>query len=266
MTLLLLLKLLLVPALIGAITLAGQRWRPAVAGWLSGFPVVSAPVLLFLALERGVDFTTQAAAGTLSAVAAILVFGLSYAWIALRRSWPPTLAGALLCYALAVLLLNCLAPLTVAAVVSGLALLLAPRLFPHPPALPANAAPRGSHVLLRIAAGAALVMLVTGFAATLGPRLRGMLAMFPVMASVLAAFSHCQSGAGFAIQLLRGTVFGYYAFAVFCLVLGLALPRLGIGWGFGLALGDAGLIQAGSRLFLGTVHGLPQVEKQAEKP
>lgn len=251
MTLVLLLKLLLVPALIGAITLAGQRWGPAVAGWLSGFPVVSAPVLLFLALERGVDFTTQAATGTLSAVAAILVFGLSYAWIALRRPWLPTLAGALLCYALAVLLLNSLAPpLAVAAALSGLALLAAPRLFPHPPALPANTVPRGSHVLLRMAAGAALVMLVTGFAAALGPRLSGMLAMFPVMASVLAAFSHRQSGAGFAILLLRGTVFGYYAFAVFCLALALALPPLGIGWGFGLALGCAGVIQAGSRLFV----------------
>lgn len=255
MSVLLLLKLLLVPALIGAITLAGQRWGPGIAGWLSGFPVVSAPVLLFLALEHGADFTAQAATGTLSAVAVILVFGLSYAWTALRLSWLPALITALLCYGLTVLLIDRLAPsLIAAAVLSGLALLAAPPLFPRPPALPASAAPRGTQLWLRMAAGALLVLLVTGFAARLGPRLSGMLAMFPVMASVLAAFSHRQSGAGFAILLLRGTVYGYYAFAVFCLVLALTLPRLGVAGGFGLALGCAGLIQGGSRLFLAAAH------------
>jgi hypothetical protein len=258
----LLLKLLLVPALIGAVTQAGQRWGPAVAGWLSGFPVVSAPVLLFLALEHGTDFTVQAATGTLSAVAVILVFGLSYAWTALRLPWLPALVTALLCYGLVVLLVDWLAPsLAAAAVLSSLALLAAPQLFPRPPALPANAAPRGTQLWLRMAAGALLVLLVTGFAARLGPRLSGMLAMFPVMASVLAAFSHRQSGAGFAILLLRGTVYGYYAFALFCLVLALALPRLGLAWGFGLALGGAGLVQAGSRLLLAAAHGRPQAAR-----
>ncbi len=60
MSALLLLKLLLVPALIWAITLAAHRWGPAVGGWLSGFPVVSGPILLFLVLERGPDFAWPA--------------------------------------------------------------------------------------------------------------------------------------------------------------------------------------------------------------
>ncbi len=81
-------KLLLVPALIGAITLAAHRWGPDVGGWLSGFPVVSGPVLLLLALERGAEFAARAAVGTLSAVIAILCFGLSYAWAATRFNWP----------------------------------------------------------------------------------------------------------------------------------------------------------------------------------
>ena len=45
------------------------------------------------------------------------------------------------------------------------------------------------------------------------------------MSTVLVAFSHRQSGADFAVRLLRGMVYNYYAFATFCLVLALALPN-----------------------------------------
>ena len=245
------LKLLLVPALIGLITLAAHRWGPAVAGWLSGFPVVSGPVLLFLAIERGPQFATQAAVGTLSAVSAILVFGIGYAWAATRWSWLACLLAALSVYGLAVLGLNALAPsILVAALLTTLAMLLAPLAFPRQRALSATVRPQGFDVLLRMAVGAMLVLLVTHFAADLGPRLSGLLAMFPVLASVLAVFSQRQSGSAFTIRLLRGMVFGYYAFAVFCLVLALTLPVLGFAWSFCLALGAALLIQAGSRVLL----------------
>ncbi len=252
------LKLLLVPALIGLITLAAHRWGPAVAGWLSGFPVVSGPVLLFLAVERGPEFTAQAAIGTLSAVVAILLFGLSYAWAATRWSWFPCLLAALAVYFIGVLALNALAPsLVAAALLTSLGMLLAPYAFPHLDAMPGSASPQGFNVLLRMMVGAALVLVVTRFASDLGPRLSGLLAMFPVMASVLAVFSQRQSGAAFTVRLLRGMVFGYHAFAVFCLVLALALPRTGIAASFCIALACAVLIQAGSRLFLNPAKRAP---------
>ena len=68
----LLLKLFLVPLLIALVTLAGRRWGPGVAGWLSAFPVVAGPILFFIAVEQGADFAANAAVGTLSAVLAML--------------------------------------------------------------------------------------------------------------------------------------------------------------------------------------------------
>jgi hypothetical protein len=47
------LKLSLVPLLIYLVTLAGRRWGPAVAGWLSAFPIVARPILFALTLEQG---------------------------------------------------------------------------------------------------------------------------------------------------------------------------------------------------------------------
>ena len=74
------LKLFLVPSLIYAVTLAGRRWGPAVAGWLSAFPIVAGPILLAISLEQGAAFAAAAAEGTLMAVLAIIVFSLTYAW------------------------------------------------------------------------------------------------------------------------------------------------------------------------------------------
>jgi hypothetical protein len=246
---LLLLKLLLVPALIAGITLAGRRWGPAVAGWLSAFPVVSAPVLFFIALEQGAGFAAMAAGATLSAVLAILVFGIVYCRAALRLGWIGCLACSLPAYAATVLLLDRWAPpLLLSAVVVPTALLLAPRLYPLPPVMVAPLRKARGDLAWRMLAGAVLVLTVTGFAAPLGARLSGLLAMFPVMATVLAVFSQRQAGAGFAIRLLRGMVYGYWAFAGFCLVLSLALPAFGIGTAFALALAVAVGLQALARL------------------
>lgn len=245
------LKLSLVPALIGGITIAGRRWGPAVAGWLSAFPVVAGPVLFFIAMDQGTEFAARAAAGTLSAVLAILVFNMSYAWAAARRnSWPACLAIAFAAYALAVFGLASWAPsLQQGALAVLAALLAAPRLFPPAQVLPVPRA-RPSDMHWRMAAAAALVLAVTHFSSQLGPRLAGMLAMFPVLASVLVAFSHRHSGAEFAISLLRGTVIGYYAFAVFCIAVALALPSLGIVPSFSYALIAAVAVQGLSRVYL----------------
>ncbi|HBF50271.1 MAG TPA: hypothetical protein DDX04_07705, partial [Massilia sp.] len=60
MTAVLALKLVLVPLLIYLVTLAGRRWGPSVAGWLSAFPIVAGPILLTLALEQGAPFAASA--------------------------------------------------------------------------------------------------------------------------------------------------------------------------------------------------------------
>ncbi len=251
MSFVLALKLALVPALIGAVTLAGRRWGPSVAGWLSAFPIVAGPILYFIAVEQGSMFVARAAVGTLSAVLAILAFGISYSWAATRYSWHTSLVAGFGAYLVAVAFLTFVSPtlwITAALVFGGL--LVAPRLFPTLHTTASIAPSGGNDIYVRMIAGAALVFLVTHFSSKLGPQLSGVFAMFPVMASVVVAFSHRYSGAEFAVNLLRGMVLGFYSFATFCLVLAVALPAMGIGAGFVLSLSCAALVQAGSRLYL----------------
>ena len=238
------LKVTLVPLLIGAITLASRRWGPAVAGWLSGLPVVAGPIMYFIALEQGAAFASQALVGMLLGVFAMLGFLLAYAWAATRWSWRVSVLCALSAYFFGVALLSTLELSTGAVSAMVLAVLLpAPRWFPCAvPRAVEGAAARGE-IYVRMVAGAVLVLAVTYFAASFGARLSGLLAMFPVISTVLSVFSHRQCGHEFTICLLRGVVFGWYAFLAFCVVLGWALPQQGIGTAFLVASAGAALTQ-----------------------
>jgi hypothetical protein len=133
-------------------------------------------------------------------------------------------------------------------------LMLVGRLFPKPPIVTAasfpNAAAPPNDLVWRMVAGATLVLLLTHFSSRLGPRLSGLFAMFPIMLSVLVVFSHRHAGPGFAINLLRGAVLGYYGFATFCIVLSLTLTTIGIGSAFALSLSCAVLVHLISRIYV----------------
>ena len=246
---LLALKLLLVPALLAVISVAGRRWGPGVAGWLAGFPSLTGPILFFLALERGAEFTTQTAVLALACVFSALSFGITYAWACRRLGWPGSLACAFTAWALAALLLAKL-PLTTGGslALSLLALLAAPRLFPRAPAQSGSGALPASELLARMAAGAAMVLGVTAAAEALGSVWTGLFAAFPVMSSVLAAFSHRANGPGFVVLLLRSMIGGFFSYIAFCLSVAALLQSQGLAVTFVLAVAAAVTVQGIAKL------------------
>jgi hypothetical protein len=244
----LLLKLFLVPCLIYSVTQAGRKWGPGVAGWLSAFPIVSGPILLAITLEQGAAFAATAAEGTLLAVVAILVFSIAYAWASRRYGVAGSMLCALAAYALAVAGLQAAhLPLGVCFGIVLCALLAVPRLFPKVEAAPPPTASRANDLPWRMAAGAALVLTVTLMASHIGPRLSGFFAMFPVMSTVLVGFSHVRSGRVFAVTLLRGMVYGYYAFATFCVTLSVFLREQAVAIAFAFAFCCALAVQLAAK-------------------
>jgi len=235
----LLLKLVLIPGFLLLISLAGKRWGPSVAGWLSGLPVVVGPILFFLAVEQGPSFATQSAIAALSAMSAMITFCVVYAQAAQRCNWPAALLIALLSWGLVAAVLSVMpASLLLSMIAAVTALLAAPYLFPTVQPLLAGPAPKSDKLLLRMLAGALLTLAVTWFASALGERWSGLLAVFPVLGSVMAVFSQQTRGPAFTAALLRATATGMYAFAAFCLTLALTLPRWG-DWAFVLGVAVA---------------------------
>jgi hypothetical protein len=80
----------------------------------------------------------------------------------------------------------------------------------------------------------------------LGARLAGLLAPFPLYATILAAFAHQLQDPVAANGVFRGLLLGLFAFAGFFLVLAGLIERAGIGPAFGAATLAALAIQGGS--------------------
>ncbi|MNF44167.1 hypothetical protein D3C84_252730 [compost metagenome] len=224
----LLLKLLVIPGFLLLISLAGKRWGPSIAGWLSGLPVVVGPILFFLAVEQGPAFAAQSATAALSAMFAMITFCVVYAQAAQRFNWPAALLIGLLSWTSVALVLSLIpTSLVFSSIAAATALLAAPYLFPAVQPLVSGPVPKSDKLLLRMLAGAALTLVVTLLASTVGERWSGLLAVFPVLGSVMAVFSQQTRGPAFTAALLRATATGMYSFAAFCLTLALALPHWG---------------------------------------
>ncbi len=234
------LKLTLTPLLIGAVSLAGRRWGPAISGWLVGLPLTSGPVVLFLALEQGTEFAAQTARGTLLGLTSLAAFCLVYSLLAARSGWlTSTLAGWSGYFAVALILNGLQTSLLIAFSTAVLTLALCLAIFPRASSAAHVAQAPAWEIPLRMVAATGLVLGLTAAARTLGPQLSGLLTPFPVYATILAAFTHSFDGGVAASRLLHGVVAGTFSFALFFLVVGGTIEHWGVGAAFACATAAA---------------------------
>jgi uncharacterized membrane protein (GlpM family) len=239
-------KILLAPTFVMGASLAARRYGARIGGLVGGLPVVAGPILLVFALSHGRAFAADAAAGTLLGIVSLLAFIVVYARLATRARWA---ASLILGWGAFFAMTGALSTLTVGidpalAVVLGavaLTLLVLPRVQGERLSavrLPAWDLPmRGLSAL-------ALVLALTALAGQLGAKLSGLLAPFPVIASVLAVFTHAQHGQQDLLRIMRGFVVGLVAYALFCFALAVSLESLGIAESFLLAASCALATQA----------------------
>jgi hypothetical protein len=275
-----LVELVLAPMLAAAATVAARRWGPRTGGVVSAFPAIVGPVLLITALDHGSAFTARAANGTLLGLVALSGFALAYGRTAVHGRWPLSLAAGWACAAFTALGAGLAAggagsPVGLLAALISLAI--AHRALPPASAADAPAGGFGpaessngidgvdstsdevdspsdgvdstsaaadSTIPLRMALTAMLVASLSAAAGALGALVGGMLAALPVLASVLAVFTHRAHGGPAVIALLRGTLAGMAGFVAFCEVVAVLIVRYGIAPAFGVATVAAVVVQA----------------------
>jgi len=231
-------KVLLAPSFVVGASLTARRFGARVGGLVAGLPVVAGPIVLAYALAHGRDFAANAAGGTLLGLVSLIAFVVVYARLAPRFPWAASmLAGWLVFIALTAVFsalhipVQVALPLALATLTAGLLFLL-----PRAPSLPHSPPPHPSWDLpLRAGCAAALVLSLTAVAGWLGPQLSGLLAPFPIVATVLAVFTHVQRGTGEMVRLMRGMVGGFAAFALFFFTLAVTLRHIPTGAAFALA-------------------------------
>lgn len=231
------LKLGLAPALIGLATLAARRWGPAAAGWAASLPVVGGPVLLVVALQHGRAFAAHAATSATIGLLSLALFGAGYARLASAgRPWWLALPGGWAVYAaVTALLVPVHLPLAAAfgLVVTGC--LLVHRLLGSDRAVVAPGRRLPLDLPLRMVAGAVMVVALSAASDALGSRLTGLLTPFPVIASVLAAFTHATDGAGAVRRYADALVRGLPSFAAFTTTVAVSVRDLGTAASFAIA-------------------------------
>ncbi|HEY5194510.1 MAG TPA: hypothetical protein VIJ39_11655 [Solirubrobacteraceae bacterium] len=239
-------KIVLAPSFVVGASLIVRRYGARIGGLVGGLPVVAGPILLVFALSHGSAFAAEAAKGTLLGIVSLLAFIVMYAHVASRVHWGASLIlgwGAFFAMtgALSTITLGADPALAVVIVVIALTLLVLPRAEGERPstvALPAWDLP------LRGLSALALVLALTAVAGQLGAKLSGLLAPFPVIASVLAVFTHAQHGEQDLRRIMRGFVVGLVAYALFFYALAVTLDSLSIAASFLLATTCALTIQA----------------------
>lgn len=258
---LLAIKLILTPLVVLVASLAARRWGDAVAGWLVGLPLTSAPVSVFLAIEQGPSFAAQAADGSIAGVVSQAAFCLGYAALARQGVMVALAAGTLAYAASATALVATGLPsvLLFAAAIAALTLVL--WLLPRQRLTISANLVAWWDLPFRMAVTTALVVGLTSAAATLGPGASGVTASFPIIAASIAVFAHSSQGSVAGVAVLRGMASALYAFAAFFVIAGAALPRTSLLTAFALAT-TGGLIAQGATLAL--LRRPPKMEDAAE--
>jgi hypothetical protein len=239
------LRLFLAPAFVVAISLVARRYGARAGGVVGGLPVIAGPILLVLALDKGNRFAADAAVGTTFGIVALISFVLAYVALSRRRRWPVAILGSWCTFFVVLGTLKTIdagAWLAIASACAACSIGLI--VLPKPDPGRRQAAHPRHDLVFRAAAAAVPVLLVTGLASTMGARTAGLLASFPIITPVVAAFTQARHGPDEAARLLYGFTLGFFSYAIFCFVIAIALRPLGIASAFPIAAAVALAVQA----------------------
>ncbi len=234
-------KMAVTAGFVVAATVAAERSGPLVGGLVATLPLGAGPVYVFLALDHGAHFIGQSAIGSLAINAVNVIFALTYALLAQRRSLPVSLALALLVWFVLAVAVNEInwTPLTAGLlnlVVLPACIALA-RPLRHVPIPPVRT------YWYDLALRAGLVALLVGVTVTasysIGPGASGILAVFPIILISVILILHRRVGGKPTAAIMANAVVGLVGFAGACLVLHYTAESLGAVAGLTLALATA---------------------------
>lgn len=233
----LLLKLTIIPLAVLALGIVERLHGPRVAGWLSGFPVVAFPLLLFVTLDHGPGFGSAASLGAWFGLVPWLCFALTYSYCSRALNWFwCTVIGFTVWWVVALMVLAAqrMSPwLQLLPLLAFVAALLA---YPRGEASDEQREHVWWGLPARMIAGAVLTVVVTQFSNALGSRWSGLFSTFPMLGSVIAISNHIQYGSRAVQEAVAGMSMGLASIGAFCFSLYLLLPMVNVWAAFGLAL------------------------------
>jgi hypothetical protein len=222
-------KMAATAAVVVAASLIAERVGALIGALVATLPVAAGPAYILLALDHDARFIADSAVTSLAVHAATGVFCTAYVFAARRWPFPVGTGLALAAWVAGVLAVRAidwsLAGVLVLNIATyGLCIPLVQR-FAHA-RVPAIKRQRFD-VPLRAALVAVLVGAVVTAGAHVGPRLTGILAVFPIVLMSLTLILHPRIGGEAAAAVIANTMWGLIGFGLCLLALHLAVVPLG---------------------------------------
>lgn len=221
-------KLITAPVLIYCLTMLSRRFGPAIGGLLMGVPLLTGPISFFTGMENGYEFAQHAAVANFVGQISTCHFCFCYAAAAKRMNCWASMVASVLAFFVATFIWSQFTWSFVPALGLLLVTIVLMIFLMKPVNMDAIAriTPRFD-LAARMVISTAFVVLITILTRLLGPQLSGLVAPFPVFVLILSVFTHYQTGAAAASNLLRGVVVGSFSFAAFFTVVATSLTTFG---------------------------------------
>ena len=234
----LLVKMAVTAAFLLAATVTAERAGPLIGGLVATLPISAGPVYIFLALDHDAHFIAQSALGSLVTNSINVVFALTYALLAQKRSLAISLGGAFASWLVLIWASGWVAwtlPLAIVLniVVIGFSFWLSAPLR-HAP-MP-RVRRRWYDLVLRAGMVALLVGVVVTLSFRIGPTASGNLAVFPIVLTSIMIILHHRVGGPATAAVLANAVIGLGGFALAVIAFNLAAVPLGSAPALALAL------------------------------
>ncbi|MBR0736875.1 hypothetical protein JQ581_08030 [Bradyrhizobium liaoningense] len=235
----LLLRMAIAAAFVVSASVITERSGPVIGALVATLPVSAGPSYLFLAIDHDADFIAQGALSSLPINAATIFMGLIYVVLAQRQSFVVSVASAVGVWIVLASIIRLFewtlaAGLAVNVVAFGICI---PLLAKYRHVKMPLVTRRWYDIPFRASLVATLVAIVVSTSGWVGPRVSGVIALYPIVFTSMMVILHPRIGGPPTAAVLANSAWGLLGFgmAIAVLHLGAANFSSAIGLGMGLA-------------------------------
>lgn len=237
--LLLVLRMAIAAAFVVTASIITERSGPVIGALVATLPVSAGPSYVFLALDHDAAFIAQGALSSLPVNAATIVLGLSYVVLAQRNNLLVSAGSAIAVWIVLASIIRLFdwtltAGLAVNLIAFGICI---PLLAKYRHVKMPLVTRRWYDIPFRAALVATLVAIVVSTSGWVGPRVSGVIALYPIVFTSMMAILHPRIGGPPTAAVLANSAWGLLGFGMAIAVMHVGAANVGsaIGLSMGLA-------------------------------
>jgi hypothetical protein len=232
------LRMAITAAFVVTASVITERSGPVIGALVATLPISAGPSYVFLALDHDAAFIAEGALASLPVNAATIFLGLTYVLLAQRHgAIVSALASIALWFALASIIRLFHWPLVAGLVANAVTFSICiPLLARYRHVRMPPVTRRWYDIPLRASLVATLVATVVTLSSSVGPKISGMIALFPIVFTSMMLILHPRIGGPPTAAVIANGAWGLMGFGLAVAVLHVAALRFGSAIGLSLAL------------------------------